>query len=140
MFAGIKHWFGFDEPDHNYHHGDGGHFHGPGEHSHTHGVIDPSLSSSERGIWAIKWSFVILAVTAALQLVVVLLSGSVALLLADAIHNVGDAATAIPLWIAFVRARRKPTARFNCGLGRAEDLAGNSNSPDYPVQRSYRRL
>jgi len=58
-----------------------------------------------------------------LQLVVVVTSGSVALL-ADTIHNVGDATTAIPLWIAFALVRRKPTATFNYGLGRVEDLAG----------------
>ena len=58
-----------------------------------------------------------------LQIGVVALSGSVALL-ADTIHNVGDATTAIPLWIAFVLARRKPTRTFTYGLGRVEDLAG----------------
>lgn len=86
-------------------------------------MIDPTIATTERGIWAIKWSFVILGITAALQLVVVLLTGSVALL-ADTIHNVGDAATAVPLWIAFLFARRKPSARFTYGLGRVEDLAG----------------
>jgi cation diffusion facilitator family transporter len=94
-----------------------------GRHGHTHGIIDPTITTTERGIWAIKWSFVILALTAALQLVVVFFSGSVALF-ADTIHNIGDAATAIPLWIAFVLARRKPTARFTYGYGRVEDLAG----------------
>jgi cation diffusion facilitator family transporter len=54
---------------------------------------------------------------------VVLFSGSVALL-ADTIHNFGDAATAIPLWIAFLLARLKPTRRFSFGYGRVEDLAG----------------
>ncbi|TIP58219.1 cation transporter, partial [Mesorhizobium sp.] len=76
-----------------------------------------------RGIWAIKWSFVILAITAAMQMVVVALSGSVALL-ADTVHNIGDATTAIPLWIAFLLARRKPSPTFTYGLGRVEDLAG----------------
>ncbi|OYV28026.1 MAG: cobalt-zinc-cadmium resistance protein [Parcubacteria group bacterium 20-58-5] len=45
-------------------------------------------------------------------------------LLADTIHNFADATTAIPLWIAFVLARRKPSRTFPYGLGRAEDLAG----------------
>jgi len=54
---------------------------------------------------------------------VVVLSGSVALL-ADTIHNFGDAGTAIPLWIAFALARRKPNKRFSFGYGRVEDLAG----------------
>ena len=83
---------------HSHHHY--GHENGHGKHGHTHGTIDPSITTSERGIWAIKWSFIGLAITALLQLVVVLLSHSVGLL-ADAIHNFGDAATAIPLWIAF---------------------------------------
>ena len=65
----------------------------------------------------------ILGVTAVLQLGVVFLTGSVALL-ADTIHNFGDAGTAIPLWIAFMFARRKPSARFTYGFGRVEDLAG----------------
>lgn len=90
---------------------------------HSHGVIDPTIATTERGIWAIKWSFMILAITALFQVAVVLLSGSVALL-ADTIHNVGDATTAIPLWIAFHLARRKPSARFTYGYGRVEDLAG----------------
>ncbi len=125
MPAKIKEWFGFGDHDHSHghDHGAGGHSPGASGHAHTHGVIDPSLSSSERGIWAIKWSFIILAVTAILQLVVVFTSGSVALL-ADTIHNIGDATTAIPLWVAFVLVRRKPTATFNYGLGRVEDLAG----------------
>jgi len=121
----IREWFGFGAQDQGFAHAHaGGHSHGgAGGHGHTHGVIDPSLSSSERGIWAIKWSFVILAITAAIQLIVVFWSGSVALL-ADTIHNVGDATTAIPLWIAFRLARRKPSATFNYGLGRVEDLGG----------------
>ncbi len=90
---------------------------------HTHGVIDPTIATTERGIWAIKWSFVILTFTAVLQIGVVSFSGSVALL-ADTIHNVADAATAIPLWVAFVLARRKPTPTFTYGYGRVEDLAG----------------
>jgi cation diffusion facilitator family transporter len=45
-------------------------------------------------------------------------------LLADTIHNIGDAATAVPLWIAFKLARRKPNRRFTYGYGRVEDLAG----------------
>jgi cation diffusion facilitator family transporter len=97
--------------------------HHDSEDGHTHGVVDPTLATSDRGIWAVKWSFVILALTAALQLLVVGVSGSVALL-ADAIHNIGDATTAIPLWVAFLLARRKPTATFTYGYGRVEDLAG----------------
>ena len=115
-------WFGFGGTDHGHDHR--GHDHSDsGGHGHSHGVIDATIATTERGIWAIKWSFIILAITAALQVVVVAISGSVALL-ADTIHNFADAATAIPLWIAFVLARRKPTATFPYGLGRVEDLAG----------------
>ncbi len=128
MLRSILDWLGFGEKGHEvghhgHSHGAHGHAHDEGGHGHTHGVIDPTIATTARGIWAIKWSFAILAVTAVLQIVVVLLSGSVALL-ADTIHNVGDAATAIPLWIAFAFARRKPSARFTYGLGRVEDLAG----------------
>ena len=96
-----------------------------GGHGHTHGVIDATIATTDRGIWAIKWSFAVLAVTALFQVGVVAISGSVALL-ADTIHNLGDAVTAIPLWIAFQLARRAPTKRFTYGYGRVEDLAGVS--------------
>jgi cation diffusion facilitator family transporter len=93
------------------------------KHDHTHGAIDVSLFTAERGIWAVKWSFFWLFLTAVFQIVVVVFSGSVALL-ADTIHNFGDAATAIPLWFAFRLARYKSTKRFTYGYGRVEDLAG----------------
>ena len=92
-------------------------------HDHTHGTLDPALLTTQRGIWALKWSFVGLLATAFFQLGVVIISDSVALL-ADTIHNFGDAATALPLWIAFIVARKKPTNRFTYGYGRVEDLAG----------------
>jgi cation diffusion facilitator family transporter len=85
--------------------------------------VDPTIATSERGIWAIKWSFVGLMATALLQLVVVLMSGSVALL-SDTIHNFGDAATAVPLGIAFALTRLGVSRRFTFGYGRVEDLAG----------------
>lgn len=99
------------------------HGHGQESHSHTHGAIDPAIATSERGLWAVKWSLIGLTITAILQAVVFLLSGSVALL-ADLIHNIGDAMTAVPLGIAFLAARRQPTPRFTYGYGRLEDLAG----------------
>jgi cation diffusion facilitator family transporter len=120
MWNKILDWFGFGSHEHHPH--DGGHDH-HGPHGHTHGVIDATIATTDRGIWAIKWSFIVLAVTAVLQIGVVAISGSVALL-ADTIHNVADATTAIPLWIAFALARRKPTKTFTYGLGRVEDLAG----------------
>src|SRR6266496_242608 len=112
------------DSDSSHHHAEHGHSHGHSHgHGHTHGVIDASISTSDRGIWAIKWSFIGLFVTALIQIVVVYLSKSVGLL-ADTIHNFGDAATAIPLWVAFALARWKPNKRFTYGYGRVEDLAG----------------
>ncbi len=111
-------FFGGKEHGHD-HDRDDGH----GGHGHTHGSVDPSVASSERGIWAVKWSFVALFATALAQAVVVVLSGSVALL-SDTIHNFGDASTAVPLWIAFAFARLGANKRFTLGYGRVEDLAG----------------
>ena len=121
MFAKFLDWFGFGNQ--SAFQSSSGHDHSSGDHGHTHGVIDASITTTDRGIWAIKWSFIILAITSGLQLVVVYLSSSVALL-ADTIHNIADATTAIPLWIAFMLVRRAPTKVFNYGLGRVEDLAG----------------
>jgi cation diffusion facilitator family transporter len=95
-------------------------------HGHTHdhtAAFDDALTASAEGIRALKISLLGLFVTAALQVVIVVLSSSVALL-ADTIHNFGDALTAIPLGIAFVIGRRAPTKRYTYGFGRAEDLAG----------------
>ena len=137
---------GHGEHDHGDHdHGDdhGDHAHDHGDHAHDHpgglrGLIasvfrphshdaadsvDAALESSEQGIRAVKISLVALGVTALAQAVVVVLTGSVALL-ADTIHNFSDALTAIPLWIAFVLGRRPASRRYTYGYGRAEDLAG----------------
>ena len=108
--------------EHDRQHNTHGHSHAKGR-AHTHGSINPSILTNERGIWVVKWSFIGLLVTTLLQAIVVVLSGSVALL-ADTIHNLGDACTAIPLAIAFVLARRKPSKRFTYGYGRVEDVAG----------------
>jgi cation diffusion facilitator family transporter len=124
------------------HHGDEGHGdEGHGEHAHRHGwrgrvaglfaphshdaadTVDAELEASHEGTRALKISLVVLGVTATLQLGVVLISGSVALL-ADTIHNFADALTAIPLGLAFWLGRRSPTRRYTYGFGRSEDLAG----------------
>lgn len=94
-----------------------------GKHGHLHGSIDPSIVSTKKGLWAVKWSFIILMITFLIQVVIVIYTGSVALL-ADTIHNLGDAVTAIPLGIAFLFALRRPSKRFTYGFGRVEDLAG----------------
>lgn len=93
---------------------------------HSHDAadsIDDALEAHGQGIRAVKVSLVVLGLTAAAQLGIVAISGSVALL-ADTIHNFSDALTAVPLWIAFVLGRRVATSRYTHGYGRAEDLAG----------------
>jgi cation diffusion facilitator family transporter len=73
------------------------HHHG---HGHSHGLVDPSIKRSRAGLTAVGWALLVLGLTALAQTAVFVASGSVALL-ADLIHNFGDAATAIPLAIAF---------------------------------------
>ncbi|RVU23139.1 cation transporter [Streptomyces antnestii] len=138
-----------DAHGHAHEHGDGhGHGHA-GDHSHGDGhghahpgglrgalleifrphshdaadSTDAALESSDEGIRALKISLVALLTTAVLQVIVVVFSGSVALL-GDTIHNFSDALTAVPLWVAFVLARRASSRRYTYGYGRAEDLAG----------------
>jgi cation diffusion facilitator family transporter len=94
----------------------------PHSHDAAHST-DDALDANTSGIRAVKISLILLAITATLQLVVVVVSGSVALL-ADTIHNLSDALTAVPLWVAFVLSRRAATRRYTYGYGRVEDLAG----------------
>lgn len=125
-------------PDHDAdHHHDHGrdHAHGAGSwwhrvrhvlvpHSHdSRAKVDPALESSRDGLRALWISLVGLGITAAVQAVIVSLSGSVALL-GDTLHNVADALTAVPLAIAFLLGRRAATRAYTYGYGRAEDLAG----------------
>lgn len=124
--------------DHDHDHGRGGeghaHWHPTGlkgffygmfvPHSHDAAdSIDDALEASKEGVRALKISLFVLLGTTVLQLGVVFISGSVALL-ADTIHNFSDALTAVPLWIAFILGRRAASRRYTFGLGRAEDLAG----------------
>ena len=67
---------------------------------HSHGLVDRSIVRSHEGVKAVSISFAVLGIAAAAQTVVFVLSGSVALL-ADLIHNYGDALTAVPLGVAF---------------------------------------
>lgn len=93
---------------------------------HSHDAadsIDDALEGSAEGIRAVKISLLGLGITAAIQILIVLMSGSVALL-ADTVHNFADASTAIPLWLAFAISSRQPNRRYTYGYGRAEDLAG----------------
>jgi cation diffusion facilitator family transporter len=118
-----------DHDDHNHEHEHEGGLKGwllgllrPHEHGHYATALDPAMSNA-RGIWAVKVSLFALLATALFQVIIVAISGSVALL-ADTIHNFSDALTAIPLWIAFTLARRPRNDRYTYGYGRAEDLAG----------------
>lgn len=85
--------------------------------------MDSELETSRRGMRALLLSFLGLTATAALQGLVVLVSGSVALLV-DTIHNLADALTAVPIAVAFTVGRRAANRRYTYGYGRAEDLAG----------------
>ena len=140
---GHGHGHGHDEHEH----GHDEHGHGDGDHGHEHGSslvarvrhtfsellgghshdaadqVDDALEANAAGRRALLLSLAILAGTAAMQAVVVLISGSVALL-GDTLHNVADALTAVPLLVAFRLARRPPDDRYTYGYGRAEDLAG----------------
>lgn len=131
-------------PESHDHHGDDGHDHHDHDHHeherdrglpallrglfqrHSHDAaehLDSAYDGSAEGIRTVAVSFVVLALTAAVQGFVVFRSGSVALL-GDTMHNVADACTAIPLAIAFTVGRRSPNRRYTYGYGRAEDLAG----------------
>jgi cation diffusion facilitator family transporter len=130
------------EPGHDHDHDHGrDHGHDQAGHEHDDGILarvlhlirphshDPSrstdqaLEASEEGKRAVLVSLAVLGVTALVQGAVVVLSGSAALL-ADTVHNLSDALTAVPLWIAFTLARQPPSRRFTYGLGRVEDVAG----------------
>lgn len=108
---------------HAHAHTHGDHGHGAHDHGHTHGGLDPGLLRNREAMRTLVNSLAILGVTAILQVLVVVLSGSVALL-ADTVHNFGDALTAVPLAAAFMLGRRPPTRRLTYGWGRAEDFAG----------------
>ena len=119
-------------PEHGHNHGEHGR---TGEHGHgffatlfghAHSAADQTdtaLEASARGMRVLALSLVGLGVTATIQLVIALASGSAGLL-ADTIHNGADALTAVPLFLAFRLGRRAPDRRYTYGYGRAEDLAG----------------
>lgn len=87
--------------------------HDQGEHGHSHGLVDPSIKRSREGLRAVGLSLAVLGLAALAQVAIYAASGSVALL-ADLIHNFGDAATAIPLGIAFLM--RSERAEQGAGL------------------------
>jgi cation diffusion facilitator family transporter len=116
--------------EHHHHHDDSlwgiiaGALHLPGYgHTHDRPAQSDPLYTNELGIRTVKWALAALGLTTILQIIIYMTSGSVALL-ADTVHNLGDALNSVPLWIAFVLARRVGNKRYNYGYGRAEDIAG----------------
>lgn len=126
-----------DHHDHDDH--DHGHEHGGGPlgwiaevlhiggHDHGHGpqnlIADSAFANNEEGIRTVWIALGLLAVTTVIQIVIYLYAGSVALL-ADTVHNLGDALNSVPLLIAFYLARRSANRRYTYGFHRAEDVAG----------------
>lgn len=89
--------------EHGHGHSNDTHAHGHthnGEHGHSHGLVDRSIVRSRGGVKTVSISLAVLGLATLIQLAIFVLSGSVALL-ADLVHNFGDALTAIPLGIAF---------------------------------------
>jgi divalent metal cation (Fe/Co/Zn/Cd) transporter len=86
-----------DDTHHDHAHDDGGSARG---HGHSHGLVDRSIVRSREGVKAVALSLAVLGATALAQLAIFALTSSVALL-ADLVHNFGDALTAVPLGIAF---------------------------------------
>jgi cation diffusion facilitator family transporter len=101
---------GYDHSDDGHDHSHAGHDH---EHGHSHGLVHESIRRSREGVRAVLISLGVLGLAAVAQTIVFVLSGSVALL-ADLIHNFGDALTAVPLGIAFLM--RSERAERNAGL------------------------
>ena len=141
--TGHDHGHADHHDDHSHDH-DHGHDHGHGEHHdhdhghgflgrlrhaltpHSHDHTEAILTAEEASAHGIRAAWISLAgmgATAVLQIVIVALSGSMALL-ADTLHNLGHLATTIPLILAFRIGRRPRTRRYPYGFKRAEDLVG----------------
>ena len=116
----------------------------PHEHGHSHGLVDPSIKRSREGVRTVVIALAVLGAAAAIQAVILAATGSVALL-ADLIHNVGDALTAVPLGIAFLlrseRAERYAGLAVVAAIFISAAVAGveavdrliNPNPPDHLV-------
>ena len=113
--GGQRHRHGGREHSHPHHgphsHHDSGH--GRRGHGHSHGLVDDSIKRSHEGVRAVLIALAVLGAAAVAQTVIFVLSGSVALL-ADLVHNFGDALTAVPLSIAFLL--RSERAERGAGL------------------------
>lgn len=124
--------------DHDHHHHDHDHhdstnilvriaeiLHLPGfGHDYSHSLAqDTALYDNNLAIRTVILALIGLGLTTVLQISIYVASGSIALL-ADTVHNLGDALNSIPLLVAFMFARRLPTRRYSYGFGRGEDIAG----------------
>ncbi len=115
--------------DHDHSHGDGvlgklaAVFHIGHSHDHSDLAADRAFVDNNLGIRTVWLAMFALGLTSILQVFIVILSGSVALL-ADTVHNIGDGLNSIPLLIAFYLARRLANRRYTFGFARAEDVAG----------------
>ena len=130
----MSHSHTHDNHEHDHHH-DRGFFgtigaalHLPGfGHDHEHGytelAADAAIHDNELGIRTVWLALLALGITTVLQIAIYVASGSVALL-ADTVHNLGDALNSVPLLLAFYLARRTANRRYTYGYGRAEDIAG----------------
>ncbi len=124
------HPHGHKHENHDHHHGTGlwgwintiFHFHGHSA-QQLQRAADPALVDNDEGIRTVWIALAALGLTTILQIVIVYMSGSVALF-ADTVHNLGDSLNSIPLLIAFYLARRAATRRYTYGFGKAEDVAG----------------
>lgn len=94
-------------------------------HSHDHGELaaEKAFADNKLGIRTVWLALLALGITSVLQIIIVVLSGSVSLF-ADTVHNIGDGLNSVPLLIAFYLARRIATRRYTYGFARAEDMAG----------------
>jgi cation diffusion facilitator family transporter len=92
-------------------------------HGHEPSHPDQAVLHTEEGIRVVWLALAALLLTSVMQVVIVVISGSVALF-ADTIHNIGDGLNSVPLLIAFYLARRVATRRYTYGFGKAEDVAG----------------
>jgi cation diffusion facilitator family transporter len=115
------------------------------DHSHHDLAADRAFLDNRLAVRTVWIALVALGLTTALQVVIYIASGSVALL-ADTVHNLGDALNSIPLLFAFYVARRAANKRYTYGYGRLEDIAGVfivisiGFSAAYIIYESVRRL
>ena len=127
----MAHSHGHDHAHHHHHSANSLHrlaaaLHLPGfthDHSHADLAADRAFLDNRLAVRTVWLALLALGATTALQIVIYVASGSVALL-ADTVHNLGDALNSVPLLFAFYLARRAANRRYTYGYGRLEDIAG----------------